>query len=338
MPMDESPVSHEDTKASDTVDRDGGGMNDIWSSIGAGRPTNEIEGPPTIRPIDDPGRAETKNRIPMTSPTPNPASTGISATTPTTTSDAIRDELRIGVRMLEALELQLKRAEDLIATQSEVTRRAELASERLETTLAKTNAPAITETTATPSGDPSNSNNRSRPVDPRVSGTPSSDGVTTTAATATIELRQILGHASTMRRDFHGDLSAVTKATAALVEAVEIAAGTERTLRNAIGEAERSTPTGTAPGIGAAAESIGEVLRRLAREFDVAAEASVAAPTTPVTPATPTPFDATPPSSIGSIDPHERRRVGTLEITRPLEFDVTEPKERTTPTPGPAVH
>ena len=330
MPMDESPVSHEDTKTSDTVDRDGGGMNDIWSSIGPGRPTNEIEGPPTIRPIDDPGRAETKNRILMTSPTPNPASTGISATTPTTTSDAIRDELRIGVRMLEALELQLKRAEDLIAAQSEVTRRAELASERLEKTLAKT--------AAMPSTDASNSIHDARPMDPEASGTPSSDDITTTAATATIELRQILGHASAMRRDFHGDLSAVTKATAALVKAVEIATGTERTLRNAIGEAKRSTPTGTAPGIGAAAESIGEVLRRLAREFDVAAEASVASPTTSVTPATPTPFDATPPSSIGSIDPHERRRVGTLEITRPLEFEVTEPTERTTPTPGPAVH
>ena len=307
MPMDESPVSHEDTKASDTVDRDGGGMNDIWSSIGPGRPTNEIEGPPTIRPIDDPGRAETKNRIPMTSPTPNPASTGISATTPTTTSDAIRDELRIGVRMLEALELQLKRSEDLIAAQSEVTRRAELASERLEATLAQTTSPMATRTTET-----------------------------TAASTAAVELRQILGHASTMRRDFHGDLSAVTKATAALVEAVEIAAGTERTLRSAIGEARRTTPTTPAPGIGAAAESIGEVLRRLAREFDAAAESSTA-PTAPTTPA-PVPFDATPPNSIGSIDPHERRRVGTLEITRPLEFDVTEPEERTTPTSGPAVH
>ena len=145
----------------------------------------------------------------------------------------------------------------------------------------------------------------------------------------------MLGHASTMRRDFHGDLSAVAKATAALVEAVEIAAGTERTLRSAIGEAERSTPTGTAPGIGTAAESIGEVLRRLAREFDAAVDSGIA---TPAAPPTPTPFDATPPPSISSIDPHERRRVGTLEITRPLEFDVIKSAERTTPAPGPAVH
>ena len=317
MPMDESPVSHEDTKDSDTVDRDGGGMNDIWSSVGAGRPTNEIEGPPTIRPNDDPGRAETTNRIPMTPPTPNIDLTGNAtnglSTAPATTSDAIRDELRIGVRMLEALELQLKRSEDLIAAQSEVTRRAELASERLEATLAQTTSPVATRTTET-----------------------------TAAATATVELRQILGHASTMRRDFHGDLSAVTKATAALVEAVEIAAGTERTLRSAIGEARRTATTTTAPGIGAAAESIGEVLRRLAREFDAAADSS-AAPATPNTPApapipAAAPFDATPPTSIGSIDPHERRRVGTLEITRPLEFDLTESAAPTTPTPGPAVH
>jgi len=322
MPMDESPVSHEDVNAPDTVDRDVGGMNDIWSSIGPGRPTNEIEGPPTIRPIDDPGRTKEKNRTPMTPPTPNIDLTGNASNPPADgqvgTSDAIRDELRIGVRMLEALELQLKRAEDLIAAQSETTRRAELASERLEAALERTNSPMNTEPAKPASTDAK------------------------MAATATVELRQILHHANSMRRDFHGDLSAVAKATAALVESVEIAAGTERTLRNAIGEADRTTPTTKAPGIGAAAESIGEVLRRLAREFDAAADSSVAISTPPTpTPApavTPEPVDATPPPSIGSIDPHERRRVGTLEITRPLEFDLTESAERHTPTADPTAH
>lgn len=314
MPMDESPVSHEDVKASAAVERDVGGMSDIWSSIGPGRPTNEIEGPPTIRPIDDPGRADPKNRTPMTSPTPNIDLTGTPtnrpADTPAGTSDAIRDELRIGVRMLEALELQLKRAEELITAQSEVTRRAELANERLEATLAQAAAPATTATTTDPSTDEN------------------------TAATTTVELRQILDRASDLRRDFHGDLSAVAKATSALMEAVEIAAGTERTLRSAIGEAERTTPATGTPGIGAAAESIGEVLRRLAREFDAAADSAVPVPTSPAPAPIPEPFDATPAPPIGSIDPHERRRVGTLEITRPLEFDLTGSGERATPKPG----
>lgn len=312
MPMDESPVSHEDAAASDTVDRDTGGMSDIWSSIGPGRRANEIEGPPTIRPIDDPGSADTRNRTPMTPPTPNFDPTGTptdrASEAPTSTSDAIRDELRIGVRMLEALELQLKRAEELITAQSEVTRRAELANERLEANLAQTAVAPGSASNAAPSTDE------------------------TLAATATVELRQVLDHASELRRDFHGDLSAVAKATAALMEAVEIAAGTEKTLRNTIGEAERTPPVAANPGIGAAAESIGEVLRRLAREFDAAADASVVVPT-PAAPATatataPEPFDATPPPPIGSIDPHERRRVGTLEITRPLEFDLTESGDR----------
>lgn len=252
----------------------------------------------------------------MTPPTPNIDLTGTvnppSTDAVTSTTDAIRDELRIGVRMLEALELQLKRAEELISAQSEVTRRAELANERLEATLARTTAPVTNETMPAASPD--------REL----------------AVTTTVELRQILDHASDLRREFHGDLSAVAKATAALMEAMEIAAGTERTLRSAIAEAARPTPASGTPGIGAAAESIGEVLRRLAREFDAAADASVTLPAS--TASAPVPFDATPPPPIGSIDPHERRRVGTLEITRPLEFDLTASGERPAPAADPTAH
>ena len=311
MPMDESTVRREDAGASGTIGGEPDDMKDIWSSIGPGRPASIPVGPPTIRPTDDPGRIETRNSTRMSSPTPSNSSTDTG--TDHSTGDAIRDELRIGVRMLEALELQLKRSETLIAAQQDATRRAEIASERLEANLDRA---------ASASGPLS--------VDSNESIVSSDDEQARNAASATIELRQVVEHAGTLRREFHGDLSAVSKATIALVEAVELATSTERDLRNAIADATGAKP-GVGSGIGAAAESIGEVLRRLAREFDAAADSDRTLPER-------TPFDATPPETIGSIDPHERRRVGTLEITRAVEFDASDSPSRSTPDPGPAVH
>lgn len=51
----------------------------------------------------------------------------------THTDSNIREQLRVGVRMLEALELQLNRAEDTIKREEEARRRAEDMIERLET-------------------------------------------------------------------------------------------------------------------------------------------------------------------------------------------------------------
>ena len=59
----------------------------------------------------------------MPSNNPNAANTG----------ENLREQLRVGVRMLEALELQLKRAEDTIQREDDARRRAEEATTRLET-------------------------------------------------------------------------------------------------------------------------------------------------------------------------------------------------------------
>lgn len=55
----------------------------------------------------------------------------------THTDSNIREQLRVGVRMLEALELQLNRAEDTIKREEESRRRAEDMIERLETTVSQ---------------------------------------------------------------------------------------------------------------------------------------------------------------------------------------------------------
>lgn len=57
---------------------------------------------------------------------------------PTTeTSEQIREQLRVGVRMLEALDVQLKAAEIVIAREEDARKRITLALDRLEATSAR---------------------------------------------------------------------------------------------------------------------------------------------------------------------------------------------------------
>ncbi len=152
MPLDDAPRSedHADIDVTDPPARGGSessrwpdgeppAFDDIWSSIGPGRVPGQGEGPPTIRPSDlvEPSLVSPtpitmtapplEKDLPVTETNPNLTN----PTDPASASDALREELRIGVRMLQALDAQFKRAESLIQSEEEAARRVEEAIERL---------------------------------------------------------------------------------------------------------------------------------------------------------------------------------------------------------------
>ena len=101
-------------------------LGKIWSSIGPGRAP---DGPSTIRPseLKPPIRPSIEKDSNPVNHISDDATTN--APTPNTTTDVengIREELRVGVRMIKALDAQLKRAETLIRLQEESSRRAEI--------------------------------------------------------------------------------------------------------------------------------------------------------------------------------------------------------------------
>ena len=281
-------------------------MKDIWSSIGPGRPDPGDEGPPTIRPRDLPETTPISPPEKDLNPVSTPASSDAASIQP---REAIHDELRIGVRMLEALDLQLKRAEHVIQQQEEAARLADQATARLADRLAEFEA--CTQVSMA-SGSLS--------VEPRPMIDPTSN---IQIEHSTAELTRIIEAAASIRTDFRGDLSAVTAAAASLADAVEKAGDMEQLLRSTMAKADVARAD-EAPTTGAAIESIADVLRRLAREFDTAsAEATAPASTIPHEP-----FEPAPPKTVASINPHDRRTSGTLEVERTVEFDLhTSPSE-----------
>ena len=110
-------------------------LDEIWASIGPGRDTDlESNGPPTIRltestPSIHPSLDKDLSPVnhPSDEPVSNPADHANQADlNPTTEIETgIREELRVGVRMIKALDAQLKRAETLIRLQEESSRKAE---------------------------------------------------------------------------------------------------------------------------------------------------------------------------------------------------------------------
>ena len=102
----------------------------------------------------------------------------------------------------------------------------------------------------------------------------------------------------------------------------------EQLLRATISEA-KIVHSNEGPTASAAIESIADVLRRLAQEFD-AASADAAAPSSTILHE---PFDATPPKTVASINPHDRRYSGTLEVERTVEFDLQKDASESPMTP-----
>ncbi len=313
MPLDDATIPQGDASGlppSETMAPESL-MTDIWSSIGPGRTDLRDEGPPTIRPRDLPGT------MPISLPEKdlNTVSTPASSEpAPVETREALREELRIGVRMLEALDLQLNRAEQIIQQQEEAARLADQATSKLTNRLAE-----FQSLTRVPMASGSLS------VEPRLTNGPTSNSQ---IEESTSNLTRMIEAASSIRTDFRDDLSAVAAAAASLADAVEGAAGMEQLLRATISEA-KIVHSNEGPTASAAIESIADVLRRLAQEFD-AASADAATPSSTILHE---PFDATPPKTVASINPHDRRYSGTLEVERTVEFDLQKDASESPMTP-----
>jgi DNA repair exonuclease SbcCD ATPase subunit len=295
---------------------------------------------------------------------------------PTSTPDALREELRIGVRMLQALDAQFKRAESLIQSEEEAARRVEEAIERLSRRfesietgsvvaagvdageIERTATAAVeritsaaddaarqlhdrldrfvaldarldeldatlktverrlerlpVDTPAAPTEPSSTTSSGSLSVEPRI---PAASLARTTGTTlddsnpelaATIRLQLLIDRGEEVRRDLRQDLEAICTASATLVEIVEQASRTERTLRETLDTATSRPVTVSEDGeTSTAAWSVASILRRLADEFD-ANDA-----TTPAV-STSTPQTSTITRSIAAITP-----------TTPIELDVS---------------
>lgn len=395
MPLDDAPGTEDDVRSTilidETVADDAAPtLTEIWSSIGPGRVPDRGEGPPTIRPADlvramPPHRATTdpQDRIlPATSekdlpvtdtPPAAPHSTG-----PDATSDALREELRIGVRMLQALETQFTRAESLIRREEDAARRADEATDRLTRRLESIDTGAavaatidaeaidraaseaieritttaddvarrlhdrlerfvaldtrldeldatlhtverrltrIDESIASPSATPPDTTEVVRPtassgtlsVEPRPAAT-SSTGTTTSPApseatfAAIARLQLLIDRGEEVRRELRRDLEAICTASGTLVEIVEQAATTERTLRETI-ETVGAAATEAAPSTTGPNWSVASILRRLADEFDAGLRTDT-------------------PDTARSAIPTARPMPAGLTPTRPIELDV----------------
>ena len=104
-------------------------LAEIWASIGPGRDTDlESSGPPTIRPTESTPSIHPsldKDLSPVNHPSDEPVSNPADPHPSKEVETGIREELRVGVRMIKALDAQLKRAETLIGLQEESSRKAE---------------------------------------------------------------------------------------------------------------------------------------------------------------------------------------------------------------------
>lgn len=129
MPLDETTISDDDASVPD--------FTEIWSSIGPGGHHSVADdgGPPTIRPDDHvirpaPHRSLSPSPLP-TEKVESPVTESANPRNPSTpaseevVSRGLRDELRVGVRMIKALDAQLKQAETSIRRHEEAIRRAE---------------------------------------------------------------------------------------------------------------------------------------------------------------------------------------------------------------------
>jgi hypothetical protein len=397
MPLDDAPRSedHADIDVTDPPARGGSessrwpdgeppAFDDIWSSIGPGRVPGQGEGPPTIRPSDlvEPSLVSPtpitmtapplEKDLPVTETNPNLTN----PTDPASASDALREELRIGVRMLQALDAQFKRAESLIQSEEEAARRVEEAIERLSrrfesietgsvvaagvdageiertataaveriTTAADDAARQLhdrldrfvaldarldeldatlktverrlerlpVDTPAAPTEPSSTTISGSLSVEPRI---PATSLARTTGTTlddsnpelaATIRLQLLVDRGEEVRRDLRQDLEAICTASATLVEIVEQASRTERTLRETLDTATSRPVTTSEDGETATAGwSVASILRRLADEFDANDATALAAST------------ATSPTSTIA------RSIAAITPTMPIELDVS---------------
>lgn len=383
MPLDDTPRNDDHVSTTATpdppADESAPALDGIWSSIGPGRVPDHGEGPPTIRPTDLAATVPTgigyQSRQDRILPAEPEKDLLVTEQTPPTDSDsaadALRDELRIGVRMLQALESQFTRAESLIRREEDAAARAEDAIDRLgrrldsidtatavatdvdagavgravdealtridtaaddvarrlhdrlarfvdlDTRLDELDATLqtverrITRIDENANNDPTpttgitpTASSGSLSVEPRAEAslpTPHGSDPSSETVAALARLQLLIDRGDEVRQELRRDLEAICTASATLVEVVEQAATTERTLR---GTLDQATPGTDAHRDEHAPEgwTVASILRRLADEFDAGIN------TTPPSDA-PTPPTRPMPTGLASI--------------RPIELDVT---------------
>lgn len=271
MARDDTPVPPE----ADEMNETGPDLEDVWSSIGPGSGTSTSDAPPTIRPYDLSGdRQHALHReSDRTAPGVEPAN--MNRTPPdqsptTAATDDLRDELRLGVRMIEALESQLQRAERLVRLEEEASRRLEARldaidsiDDRLEEIEATVNTIERRLERKTSRGEEHGPRSGSLSIGDVDAETPADDPID----------HRLLEQARTIQQDLRRELEAICTASATLTEVVEQADRTEATLRGTLETVSTSGSDG-----GSAAWTVSSILRRLASEFDVQGEGPASPP------------------------------------------------------------
>ena len=245
---------------------------------------------------------------------------------PETLGNSLRAELKVGVRMMKALELQLDRAERILRLEADATQRADETVERLQREMRHLDGSA---------SDPLAGTGNHESIMHRLEGLARDLGARLDSqavrlaeidATVTTLERRIdrmnddssstssgslslatpvssPGHVSGELRD---ELEGIRRASASLAEAVEAADRTDAALRRTLDAATSRMATGSQDARTPTTWSLTTILRRLADEFDAAAAAGAAATVT-----TPTSTATVPKPSSG------------IEVERPLMMDLT---------------
>lgn len=272
---------HEDRSDPDPIESVTG-LDAVWSSIGPGRTDAVDDTPPTIRPYDPLTRPpatsrDLERRLPIAGVEPMPMSEsepnrserpGNTDDVADPTADRLRDELRLGARMIEALENQIGRAERLIRLEEQASTRlsdrmhatdsVDTRLEEIEATLSTIERRLDRQASTRQPGTP-RSGSLSIGTDHEPAGSDSAD-------------HEVLERARSIRGELRRELEAICSATASLAEVVEQAGRTEQLLRGTLEAAG-----GVGSESGSPKWSVSSILRRLAEEFDLQAGTTDAA-------------------------------------------------------------
>ena len=209
---------------------------------------------------------------------------------PEALGNSLRAELKVGVRMMKALELQLDRAERILRLEADATRRADETIERLQREMA---LDASSSDSQAGSGHHESIMHRLEGLARDLGARLDSQAVRLAeidATVTTLERRidhvrddssstssgslslathvSAPGHVSGELRD---ELEGIRRASASLAEAVEAADRTDAALRRTLNAATSQRATGSLDGRTSTSWSLTTILRRLADEFDAAA-------------------------------------------------------------------
>ena len=254
-------------------------------------------------------------------------------TDPSTLGTTLREELKVGVRMMKALEMQLARAERVIQLESDATRRADETMERLQReseTLAD-----LGRRSDERSHDQAQVMHRleglardlGNRMDAQAVRIAELDATMTTlerridllagesASSATSSGSLSLPSPTNESEDdrFRDELENVRRVSASLAEAIEAAEHTDASLRSTLATATSLDLKGPGNDEAAATWSLTTMLRRLADEFDAAATLRSS------------------PSKIAS-DPSTTQPPTGISVDHPLEMDLTAtPESGSTP-------